>query len=237
TCSTRSSPAYVASPQRPDQAKRPRHTSESRPPEATLGPSACPHDENQPREDQQIKARSTPKVTSGIGSEMCVNLASEARAKGDIRDSERFRQAAADGLEEYLLAIITGRSEFHRQKYGTADRWAALAKLTASKVRRHLWGYRRSWIVVLRNWLALVLVGFPLWFYGVREGIKRNNRPAEVADIWLASLANALPGSRISDVTFVSTAAQIAALSEVLVSVLFGGLTAALLFRSIFERA
>jgi hypothetical protein len=172
-----------------------------------------------------------------LKSEMCVNLASEARAKGDIRDSERFRQAAADGLEEYLWAIITGRSEFHRQKYGTADRWAALAKLTASKVRRHLWGYRRSWIVVLRNWLALVLVGFPLWFYGVREGIKRNNRPAEVADIWLASLANALPGSRISDVTFVSAAAQFAALSEVLVSVLFGGLTAALLFRSIFERA
>ena len=70
TCSMRSSPAYVASPQRPDQAKRPRHTSEPRPPEATLGPLACPHDENQPREDQQIEERSTHNVTRGIGSDV-----------------------------------------------------------------------------------------------------------------------------------------------------------------------
>lgn len=172
-----------------------------------------------------------------LKSMMCINLAGEARAQGDIRDSERFRQAAADGIEEYLLAIITGRSEYHRKKYGVAERLSALRKFTASKMRRHLWGYRRSWFIVLRNWLALVLAFFPLWFYGVRDGIERKGRPVEVAELWLASLGNALPGSGISDVRFTTTAAQVAALSEVLLSLLFAGLTAALLFRSIFERA
>jgi hypothetical protein len=168
---------------------------------------------------------------------LCANLSREARMAGDISDSEKYRQAAAKGMEDHLWAAVTHQSAFYREKYRGTVRLSVLIEYVASKSRGYLWGYRRSWLVVLRNWAALNLLFFPGLFLLLRKGVERRGRPANLWDLWLGSIGNTLPGAGISDVEFISPPAQIVAFLEVLLAVVFGALVTALLFRSIFERA
>jgi hypothetical protein len=172
-----------------------------------------------------------------LKSHLCFNLAREARNLGAIRESDRFRQVAAEGLESHLLQAVRHASSFYREKYTGGARTSAFGEYLASKSRGYLFGYKRSWLVLLRNWIIANVIIFPLWFLLVRAGIQRDGRPVAVGDLWLGSLGNTLPGSGISDVKFVSAAAQFAAFIEVLSALLFGGLVAALIFRSVFERS
>lgn len=168
---------------------------------------------------------------------LCSNLAREARQFDDIGDSEMYRQTAAKGLEEHLWAVVTHQSAFYKEKYRGSERLNALIEYVASKSRGYLWGYRRSWLVVLRNWAALNLVVFPVIFFLLRDGVERQGQPATVLDLWVGSIGNSLPGAGISDVQFVSVPAQLVAFVEVLLALVLGALIAALLFRSIFERS
>ena len=166
---------------------------------------------------------------------LCANLAREARNAGFSNDAGLYRQDGAKALERHLLDAIRGSTPYFEEHY-RGHRIFAAFRWTASRLRGYAWGYRRSWLVVLRNWAILTLAVFPLLFLVCRTGLERGGKPASVGDAWLASLGNILPGSGISDVRFVSTGSLIIAFVEVLVGLLFAGLIAALLFRSVFER-
>lgn len=167
---------------------------------------------------------------------LCSNLAAEARRAGALNDEGLYRQAGASALEEHLLSAVRGSSHYFRNKYRGVQRISALGEYIASRTRGYLWGYRRSWTVVMRNWALLTLGVFPLFFYMCRSGIERSGKPASTGDLWVASIGNILPGSGLSDVKFTSSPCLILAFIEVLTGLVFTGIVAALIFRTVFER-
>lgn len=167
---------------------------------------------------------------------LCSNLAVEARKAGALRDEGLYRQAGAEGLEQFLISAFRHSDKFFREKYTGFARVSALGEYIISRARGLFWGYKHSSLVVLRNWAIATLGIFPLLFLTVRDGIQRAGKPATVGDVWLASVGNILPGSGISDVRFVSSTSLIYAFIEVLVGLLFTGIVAALIFRAVSDR-
>ena len=126
---------------------------------------------------------------------------------------------------------------FYKEKYTGGARFGAFLEYFGSRARGYLWGYRRSFLVVLRNWAFVTLVLFPFLFWLNLSGIWRpDGTPATLGDAWLASVGNTLPGSGLSDLDFTTSWALAFAFVEVLFGLLFAGLAAALLFRAIFDR-
>ncbi|MDG4835316.1 pentapeptide repeat-containing protein [Micromonospora sp. WMMD967] len=167
---------------------------------------------------------------------LCVNLSDEARLAGDVKDAEWYRQAGVAAQEEYLKAAFTQSSQYYKEKFRGWDRVAAFVEYASSRLRGYLWGYKRSYLVVLRNWAFTTLILFPALFFAGRRGLQKPDGPAEWTDAWLASIGSMLPGSSISQLKYTSGYAQTIAFLEVLTGVLFGGLTVTLLFRAVFER-
>jgi hypothetical protein len=167
---------------------------------------------------------------------LCANLATEARVAGEPAESEKFRQAAAAGMEQHLWAAFRHTSNFHREKYQGYARFQAFLDWAASRIRGFAWGYRRSHMVILRNWVGVTLIIFPILYWILRAGVTRNGRPITAPEAVLASAGNMLPGSEISDVRFTTGTTQAVAFAEVLLGLMFLGLVVTLLFRALFER-
>jgi hypothetical protein len=167
---------------------------------------------------------------------LCSNLALEARKAGALRDEGQYRQAGAKAMEAHLWDAAFGSSEFFREKYRGGQRFGAGVSYIISRVRGWLWGYRRSWLVVLRSWAILTLGVFPLTFWICNSGLQRPGRKITGGDYWRASVGNILPGSGLSDVAFVSNPALFWAFIEVLIGLLYAGLIAALIFRAVYDR-
>jgi hypothetical protein len=166
---------------------------------------------------------------------LCLNLAEEAVRQGALKDAGLYRQAGARGREEHLRAAYRHSSQFYRDKYRGFDRVEALMECVGSRMRGWAWGYRRSFLTILRNW-AIVTAAFPVFLIPVRHGLEQSAKAVPVGDLWLASIGNMLPGSGISNVSYVSSAARILAFTEVLIGLLFAALAASLLFRAVFDR-
>ncbi len=167
---------------------------------------------------------------------LCANLAREARRAGFPYDEGLYRQDGAKALERHLLDAVRGATPYFKEHYKGSGRVGAAYRLAASRLRGYAWGYRRSWLVVLRNWAVLSLIVFPVSFLLCGSGLERGGKAASAGDAWLASLGNILPGSGISNVRFVSSCSLTLAFVEVLIGLLFAALVAALLFASVFER-
>jgi len=164
---------------------------------------------------------------------LCQNLATEARIAGKHADSEKYQQEGARGLRRHLYAVFTHSSEFYREKYQTSERVGAFFQWLGVHLRNISWGYRRSYLVVLRNWLVVTLVLFPIIFKFLGDQLRPND---SWTDRVLASLGNMLPGEGISSVEYVGVLAQLVAFSEVLLGLIFIGLVITLLFRTVYER-
>jgi Pentapeptide repeats (9 copies) len=167
---------------------------------------------------------------------LCLNLAEEASRKGALKDAGLYRQAGAEGREDHLKSAFLRSSTYYRDKYKGAARLTALVEYMGSRLRGWAWGYRRSFLTILRNWALVTLVLFPLIFWPLKGGLRQSGKAVGAGDLWVASIGNMLPGSGISGVNFVSTGARILAFSEVLIGLLFAGLAASLLFRAVFDR-
>jgi hypothetical protein len=167
---------------------------------------------------------------------LCLNLAEEALRQGALRDAGLYRQAGAKGREEHLKAAFSHSSQFYRDKYNGADRLEALLEYLGSRMRGWAWGYRRSFLTILRNWGAATFILYPVIFWPLKGGLHQGVKPATNGDLWVASISNMLPGSNISEVSYVSAGARLLAFSEVLLGLLFAGLAASLLFRAVFDR-
>jgi hypothetical protein len=182
------------------------------------------------------KLRESLPGEGNLKAHLCANLARETGNAGFSNDEGLYRQAGAKALESHLLDAVRGVTPYFEEHYKGSRRFFAAYRWAASHLRGYAWGYRRSWLVVLRNWAILTLIVFPLSFLACRSGLERGGKPASFGDAWLASFGNMLPGSGISDIRFVSNCSLVLAFMEVLVGLLFAALIAALLFRSVFER-
>jgi hypothetical protein len=147
-----------------------------------------------------------------------------------------YRQRGAEATEEHLRAAFTHSSAYYRDKFRGTVRASAFIEYIRSRLRGFLWGYRRSSVVVLRNWAFFTLGVFPALFLLNQSGLHRADRRPQWTDAWLASIGTVLPGSGISDVKFESGMAQTIAFLETLTGLFFAGLVVALVFRAVFER-
>jgi hypothetical protein len=162
-------------------------------------------------------------------------MAREARISGATREAEWYQQEAAGANERHLRAAFGHKSNYYREKFQGALRFSALAQYVASKGRGYLWGYRRSFLVVARNWAIAALIIIPLLFLAGHSGL---DKPGGVSwsDAWLASITVAIPGPVAAEIQFSSAYTQFVAYTEAVLSLLFAGLVVALLFRAVFDR-
>lgn len=167
---------------------------------------------------------------------LCANLANEARLAGALRDAEWYAQQAAKAGEKHLWAAVSRANSYYREKFNGTERIGALVRYLASKGRGWMWGYRRSFLVVGRNWAFVALILFPLLYLWGSGGLTRPDGAATWTDAWLASIQLTVPGQRVAELQFTSGYTQMLALAQAAVSLVFGGLVVALLFRSVFER-
>lgn len=169
---------------------------------------------------------------------LCLNLSDESRRAGALKDADSFRQAGAKGREGHLWNAARHSNAYYKDKFKGVNRAAALAELCGSKLRGWTWGYKRSFLVVLRNWMLLTLVVFPGLLALNRHGLQLAGAPLKpsVGQLLTASAGNMLPGSGISKIEFTTGWARTWAFTEVLIGLLLTGVAAALLFRAIFER-
>lgn len=167
---------------------------------------------------------------------ICANLAREARISGAIRDAEWYQQAAARANEEHLRSAVRHSSQYYREKFRGTLRVSALTQLIMSKARGYLWGYRRSFLVVARNWGIATIVFFPVLYLVGGGSTFEAPDDASWSDAWLASVAVTVPSPTLPDVVLASKYGQIVALIQSASSLLFAGLVVALLFRAVFDR-
>lgn len=183
------------------------------------------------------KLRESLPSEGNLRGHLCKNLAKEAKKAGSLYDEGQYRQDGAKSFERHLRDAVWHAAPYFADHYQGSRRVFAAYQFTVSRLRGYAWGYRRSWLVVLRNWAILTLIVFPLLFrFCCDSGLMKGGRSASLGDAWLASLGNILPGSGISDIKFVTGASLTLAFIEVLVGLLFAALIAALLFAAVSER-
>lgn len=161
------------------------------------------------------------------------NLARESEYAGAWSDSQNFRQCAARGNEEDLRAIVRQSNSFYKEKYNGREQWNAFWSLVASKGRGRIWGYKKSHLVVLRNWAFFTFLFFPGIYVALGKGVELDSKSVSFVEAEIASAGNMMPGSAISNVKFTSTLSQSVAFLEAFIGLGFIGIAVSLLFNAI----
>lgn len=78
---------------------------------------------------------------------LCMNLYTEARAAGALKESEWFRQIAAEANELHLSSAFRQKTQYYAEKFKGRLAIGAFLEYCASRLRGYLWGYRRSFLV------------------------------------------------------------------------------------------
>ena len=168
---------------------------------------------------------------------LCVGLGRQAYLAGNIRDSERYRQHAAEANEQHLWKAVKGAGSWFREHYKGFRRVSAIGALMASRARGYLWGYRRNYLTVGRNLLVLTMGIFPLLLFLVRGGIQIDKGTRfDYPELLALSWRNILPGADFAPASYVSTTTQFVAGVEIVVGLLMLGLVVSLVFRAVYER-
>jgi hypothetical protein len=169
--------------------------------------------------------------------ELAANLAVEASALGHPKEARAFRMCAIGAREENLKAAIMGQSDWYRQHYDLLRRIGALVGLLGSILNRNLWGYGEQARVLMRNFLILGLVVFPLLFYFTRNALRTASGAVLMPlDSLYFSLQNILPGSIDFGVRAVAPVGRILAGVESILGMVIAGLFVTYLFRWILRR-
>jgi hypothetical protein len=171
---------------------------------------------------------------------MTANLETQAREAGDINEARLFRLESLGAWENHLLAAAKGDSQYYQEHYPTShQRGRQLWRLVRSKVNGFAWGYgERGWILI-RNFLIMTLVLFPLIFLGLRDQFLIEGSPPKSAtpeEYILISLSNVLPGAWAPNVIDASVLVQFFRASESLLGILMGGMLVSLLLKAVSRR-
>ena len=161
-----------------------------------------------------------------------VELGREASALGDTRDARRYRLVALRAHERHLWQAARASSSYYREHYDALARLEAAGAWIGSQVNRLIWGNGERGFVLLRNFLLLVFIAFPLIFHAL-GGLEVADGKLTTIDYELLSVDAATSFSGLSGVHLVSTASRIVAALELTVGLLAFGLFITILFRRI----
>lgn len=165
------------------------------------------------------------------------NLSVEATARGFPSEARLFRMCAIRSKEEHLEAAFKGESDWYRQHFDILRRIGAFFGFSFSVLNRYLWGYGEKAFVLVRNFLLLAFLVFPLMFHFVRDSLRGPSGDAvTTAGLVYYSLQNILPGRADFGVRATDQHAQAIAGVESVIGVIMFSLFASYLFRWILRR-
>jgi hypothetical protein len=167
-----------------------------------------------------------------LRAELTRNLSIEAAKLGAIKDSRLYRRCEIQSNEEHLSAAVRGQTEWYRQHFDGWHRIVAAFEWLLSTLNGIAWGYgERSWVLI-RNYLLLSLVVFPVLFLFVSEGlVSRNGKNIGFMDAFYFSLQNMLHGGIESGIQAATAATRFCAGLESTLGVIMAGLLASYVFR------
>ena len=165
------------------------------------------------------------------------NLAVEAASLGFPREARAYRTCQIRAQEAHLKAAVKGASQWYQDHFDILRRIGAALALFGSVLNRYVWGYGQRWGVLVRNFVLLGIVVFPLVFYVLRNELsKMTGSRIELLDTVYFSLQNMLPAGMDSAIRADSPLTRGLAGLESLLAVIFAGLFVSYLFRSILNR-
>jgi hypothetical protein len=164
-------------------------------------------------------------------------LAREASLAGALSDARRYRLRGEAAFEKHQwnLAWASG-GKYYEKPRPPLDRARAGVKWFGRKFNRHLWGYGERGLVLARSFLLVsVLFGLAFWLL-VGDGLSYRGSGLDVANYLLFSFDNLLAGTGFSQISVTGTFARWLTGLEVLVGLVFIGLSISLVFNWIRRR-
>jgi Pentapeptide repeats (9 copies) len=186
-----------------------------------------------PFSEMQLSLPKEPNLRQDIAR----NLAIEAGRLGYPDDARLYRMCAIASREQDLKFAMTGATEWYRQHYDAIRRIAAFFGFVGSVLNRWLWGYGENAWVLIRNYLCLAMLIFPVLYYGMRAQLG-TTLPSNIrfVDVFLFSLENIMSPGVHSGVFPNSTLMRICAGTESLLGVVIAGLFISYLFAWVSEK-
>ena len=168
--------------------------------------------------------------------ELAHNLAVETETMGFYDEATAYRWDEIRSHESNLSLAVRGATVWYQKHYDLPMRVLSAIRLVASVLNRHLWGYgERVWILI-RNWLLLSFLVFPMAFVFIRESFtKKTAGTVEISDLVRYSLATIL-GSVPSNISPITPLANFLTTLESTVGIVATGLFITYLFRWISRR-
>ncbi|MBI4527734.1 MAG: pentapeptide repeat-containing protein [Deltaproteobacteria bacterium] len=164
--------------------------------------------------------------------ELARNLALESSRLGLSSEARQYRMTEIRAREAHLRAAISGESQWYREHFDGFARVRAIAQLSVSLGNRWLWGYGERARILVRNFLVLGLLIFPVAFWLVRDGlVHTRGSDIRAIDVVYFSLQNILPAGVESGVRAVGPIPRMIAGLEALFGVVAVALFASYVFR------
>ena len=164
--------------------------------------------------------------------ELARNLSLESSRLRLSREAKRYRIAELRAHEEHLQAAMLGKSKWYREHFVGLARVSAFLEWGLSLLNRWLWGYGEHAAVLIRNFLALAFLIFPILFYAFKHQLSHiSGEPADLIDLLYFSLENILPAAFTSGIVATGSVTRLLAGVESLFGVVTVALLAAYIFR------
>jgi hypothetical protein len=159
-------------------------------------------------------------------------LGREASALGYPRDARKYRLEALRAWETHLWRAFRASSSYYRDHFDLSARLKAGFQWFGSQANRLIWGNGEQGFRLLINFLALVLVVFPLLYRAV-DGVSIGGRNLGLGNYLLLSIDVVTSYSGPSHVMLNSTGSRITASIERTIGIIAFGFFVTILFRRI----
>ncbi len=159
------------------------------------------------------------------------NLSLEAIEGGRAREARAYRRCEIRAREDHLWAALTGQSQWYRDHFDAWRRLGAFVQWVGSKANGFLWGYGEKVSALLRSYLLLGLIVFPLLFYLSADGLRFPQDLSQSTAILLFSLELIVPAGLESGTEAASGLTRMLAGVEAVLGVVFLGLLASYILR------
>ena len=179
-------------------------------------------------------------------SEMEYNLPSEPNLREEIarnlsvassrlrlsREAKRYRISEIRAHEEHLKAAMLSKSQWYKEHFAGFARVSAFLEWGLSLLNRWLWGYGEHATVLIRNFLVLAFLIFPILFHVFEDQLSHiSGKPASFIDLLYFSLENITPAAFTSEIVATGSITRFLAGIESLFGVVTVALLAAYIFR------
>jgi hypothetical protein len=168
---------------------------------------------------------------------MAANLASEADAAGDGKESRKYLLMALKENEQHLLTAFKAPTQYYEDHFPTSiDRWWALFRFVLSRTNGFLWGYGERGLALLRSVFLVTFIMWPFFFFLTQGSIENGaGHEASIGDWFWLSAASIVGNSGATGLTAVGFA-RMFVLAEGAAGLLLLGLFVTYVYRYVTRR-